>query len=254
MTMDASLQEVTQVLSGVVELPQQGPCLDKGGRIDVCDLTELSKQQHESEEKQKIRTYWFIVWPESVDMAKLFQVLNSSGYAIAVSPLHDKDLKDEETGELAKPHYHIIVRFPTPRYLEPVRRLVGSWIFDADGLSASPEGEEMSWYVRPVPDYPTALRYLVHKDSPEKHRYPESEVITFGFIDISMLYEKTLADDVESYYRLIAWCRNNGGKSYAQLVDAVYDTGDRALMRTLTRYSYALKGYLADRGRPKKGA
>lgn len=252
--MDASIETVSEILPAVLNRPMQGPCVGEGGRIDVCDLTELKQLQQKAEEEQKTRTYWFVVWPESVDMAKLFQILRESGYAIVVSPLHDRDLKDEDTGELSKPHYHIIVRFPTPRYLDPVRRLVGSWIFDADGLTASPDGGDVSWYVRPVPDYPGALRYLVHKDNPEKHRYPESEVITFGFIDISMLYEKSLADDVESYYQLIAWCRNNGGKRYSDLVDAVYDSGDRSLMRVLTRYSYTLKGYLSERGKPKKGA
>ena len=183
-------------------------------------------------------------------MGKVFDILRRSGYAVAVSPLHDKDIRDFETGELAKPHYHIIVRFPTPRYLEPVRRLVGSWIYDADGLATAPDGEDVTWYVRPVPDYPGAIRYLCHIDTPEKHRYPENEVLTFGFIDISALYAKSLSDDMQGYYQLIAWCRNNPNKTYSQLVDAVYDSDDKGLMRTLTRYSYTIKAYLAD----KKGA
>ena len=244
--MDASLEQVTEALPLAVDAPQQGPCL-VDGRIDACDLSELKRLQQAQEETQKVRAYWFIVWPESVDISKLFDILRRSGYAVAVSPLHHKDVRDFDTGELAKPHYHIIVRFPAPRYLEPVRRLVGSWIYDADGLATAPDGEDVTWYVRPVPDYPGAIRYLCHIDTPEKHRYPENEVLTFGFIDISALYAKSLSDDVQGYYQLIAWCRNNPHKTYSQLVDAVYDSDDKGLMRTLTRYSYTIKAYLADK-------
>ena len=248
--MDASLEEVTEVLPVLIE---QGPCLVPG-KISACDVSELAKLQEEATEHDKVRAYWFVVWPESLDMAKFFAILRESGLAIAVSPLHDKDVKDMETGELSKPHYHVIVRFPSPRYLEPVRRLVGSWLFDADGILAKDEdGRDATWYVRPVPDYAGGIRYLCHLDDPEKHRYPVNEVLSFGFIDLSMLYAKSPSDDVESYYQLIAWCRNNPSKTYADLMDAVFDSNDRGLMRVLTRYSYTLKGYISDRGGGRKG-
>lgn len=251
--MDASIQEVTEVLPVVVEdPPQQGPCIVPG-KIDACDVSELARLEKEAREHEKVRAYWFVVWPESVNMSTLFRIMRESGYGIAVSPLHDKDVKDVETGELDKPHYHVLIRFPSARYLEPVRRLVGSWLFDSDGLLARDEdGKDATWYVRPVPDFAGGLRYLCHLDEKDKHHYPVNEVLSFGFIDLSMLYAKSVSDDVESYYQLIAWCRNNPTKSYADLMDAVFDSNDRALMRVLTRYSYTLKGYLADRGAGRK--
>lgn len=251
--MDISLENATTELPLVMD-SQQGPCV-VDGKIDAVDVSKLAELQKKQSEKDKVRCYWFIVWPESIDMARFFNALRESGFAIAVSPLHDKDVKDPETGELSKPHYHVLVRFPSPRYLEPVRRLVGSWLFDAGATVGEPDGKDATWYVRPVPDYVTALRYLVHKDTPEKHRYPENEVITFGFIDITMLYAKSASEDVECYYQLIAWCRNNPGKSYSDLMDAVFDSEDAGLMRVLTRYSYTIKAYLSDKsGRRKQGA
>lgn len=241
--MDASLQEVT----GVMGL--QGPCapVSERGPIVSVDVKDLKERQQQADECAKCRCYWFVVWPESLDMSKFFEVLRRSGYAIAVSPLHDRDVRDD-TGEFKKAHYHVLVRFPTARYLEPVRRLVGSWIYDADGFLAKDEdGKDVTWYVRPAPDYAGALRYLCHIDNPEKARYPENEVLTFGFIDVSMLYAKSAADDVESYYQLIAWCRKNPHRNYADLMDAVFDGQDKALMRTLTRYSYTIKAYMGSR-------
>lgn len=249
--MDASLSEATGILP--VALPQQGPCIPDSGRIDVVDVGKLKQLQVAQEARDKTRCYWFVFWPESVNASKLFSIFRSSGLAIAVSPLHDRDVRDSDTGELSKPHYHVLVRFPSPRYLEPVRRLVGSWMFDADALTSSDAaGVAVEWYVRPVSDYAGALRYLCHLDNPDKHQYAVNEVMTFGYIDVSMLYAKSVADDVESYYELISWCRQNPGRSYADLLDVVYDSGDRSLMRVLTRYSYTLKGYLTERGRGKK--
>ena len=128
--MDASLSG-NRKLPLAVDAPPAGTCLLTVGLTPaICPSFKYLQQKQE--ETQKVRAYWFIVWPESIDMGKVFDILRRSGYAVAVSPLHDKDIRDFETGRgLAKPHYHIIVRFPTPRYLEPVRRLVGSWIYDA---------------------------------------------------------------------------------------------------------------------------
>lgn len=250
--MDASLECVTATLPpDTAEM--QGPCIDPN-RIDALNLDELKRLHDEDEAQKKVRAYWFVFWPESVNASKLFDIMRNSGFGIVISPLHDKDIKDQDTGELAKPHYHVIVRFPQPRYLEPTRRLIGSWLYDADALTGSDEYEDASWYVRPVPDFAGALRYLCHIDDKDKHRYPENEVMVFGFVDISMLYANSLSDDVESYYKLLAWCRQNPTRTYADLMDAVYDSEDRGLMRTLQRYSYTLKAYISDRtGRkPKK--
>lgn len=249
--MDASLEAVTEVLPTFIEGDSTEE-FDDLGRINVIDVTELKKKQQEAEEHDKVRAYWFVFWPDSVNAAMLFKVMRESGFGIVVSPLHDKDVKDPDTGELSKPHYHVLIRFPSARYLEPVRRLIGSWLYDAGALVGDDEGNDATWYVRPVPDFAGGLRYLCHLDDPDKHRYPVNEVMIFGFVDVSMLYEKSRAEDVESYYQLIAWCRKNPGRTYADLMDAVYDSGDRGLMRVLTRYSYTLKGYIADRGGGKK--
>lgn len=216
------------------------------GSISSDELPELKDDQQREDERSKCRTYWFVVWPESVNMSMLFEVLRRSGLAVVVSPLHCRDF-NPDTGERAKEHYHIIVRFPTARYLDKVRQLVGSWIYDAGGFShTSDTGRDVTWYVRPVPDYAQAVRYLVHKDNPEKARYSENEVIVFGFADLSPLYAATAADEGELFAQLVTWCRNNPGRSYRQLADAVMDSGDMALVRALTRYSYTLRAYISD--------
>lgn len=249
--MDQSLEVATSVFDPPIEVPeQQGPCV-VDGRIDAVDVGKLKELQEKAEQQQKVRAYWFVVWPESVNMSKLFQILRESGYAVLISPLHNRDLRDE-TGEIKKEHYHIIVRFSTARYLEPVRRLVGSWLFDANAMSSLIDGNSATWYVKPITDWPGAVRYLCHLDDDDKAKYPTNEVMSFGFCDLSPLYASSKADDVESYYSLIAWCRQHPRAGYSELMDAVYDSEDHALMRAMQRYSYTLKAYIGDRAAKQK--
>jgi Plasmid replication protein. len=59
--------------------------------------------------KKKSHQWAFILYPESAPKNWL-QVLDDTYLKIAISPIHDRDL-DLETGEIIKPHYHVMVMF-----------------------------------------------------------------------------------------------------------------------------------------------
>lgn len=67
--------------------------------------------------------------------------------------LHDCDTLD--TGELKKPHYHVVFTFPNARYLSSVSEDLGI-----------PEN-----YIERCIKLSSALRYLVHADNPDKFQY-----------------------------------------------------------------------------------
>lgn len=67
--------------------------------------------------------------------------------------LHDSDTLD--TGELKKPHYHVVFTFPNPRYLSSVAEDLGI-----------PEN-----YIERCLKLNSALRYLIHADNPDKFQY-----------------------------------------------------------------------------------
>ena len=64
----------------------------------------------ETKSKTQIKksSWGFVIYPES-SPTNWRDLLIESGIACAVSPLHDMDIDNEETGELKKPHYHILL-------------------------------------------------------------------------------------------------------------------------------------------------
>lgn len=131
----------------------------------------------EPDELRKIRrTIWtFVIWPDS----KEFEVVHKSGirferflqYVLSesvipalISPLHDRDVKED--GEMAKPHYHVIVFSEKPvRYGQILAQLrLGC-------------GFESLAYLQPVANLRAMMRYLVHLDSPWKAQYSTDDVI-----------------------------------------------------------------------------
>lgn len=218
--------------------------IDENGRIDADVLVKLRDDESKAA-KERRRCWWFVVWPESCNIAKLLKVMGDWGFPVAMSPLHDRDVRDD--GEPDKPHYHVLVRCPNAKSLESMRRIVGEWLLAADGLLAQDKKVDPVWYVRPVNDYATALRYLCHLDTPEKAQYPVNEVIVLGYLDVSMLYAKSLADDVHAFAELLAWCRQHPRASYSKLCDYVFDSGDMVLLRALRNNSYVIRTYMASK-------
>lgn len=220
---------------------------------DACLINEddLTNSDNVFDESTKRRLYTFVVWPESIDVALFFHLLHELHIPVAISPLHNRDLTDEN--ELKKPHYHVIVEFRHPRYLDPVRATIGKLI---QSCSKEPiiggDGGDYKWYVLPVHDRNVMVRYLCHLDDEDKASYPVNEVITFGFFDVSPLFARSLADDMHSFAKLMYWCREHPNKTYDQLVDVVIDSQDMTLLRALRQNSWALKSYLESSGKRRQ--
>ena len=64
----------------------------------------------------KSRSFCILLYPDcSAHMDALNFIRQNYSYAAI---LHDKDLDDN--GELKKPHFHVVIRFPNPRYVYSV--------------------------------------------------------------------------------------------------------------------------------------
>lgn len=72
--------------------------------------------------------------------------------------LHDKDII-EDTGELKKPHWHVILYFDNPHYLLSL----------AKDLGIKPN------YIK-TDELKKGLEYLIHKNNTDKYQYPIDEV------------------------------------------------------------------------------
>jgi hypothetical protein len=82
--------------------------------------------------------------------------------------LHDKDLNP--TGEVKKPHYHIILCFPGP-------------------VTDKTVGDLMKELNSPIPIALESVRgyyrYFTHKDNPEKYQYNDTDIELFNGFDVT---------------------------------------------------------------------
>lgn len=150
--------------------------------------------QHRADEKRKdarARAWWCIVYQESIeDMESWIKVLEDQLLEILVSPLHDKDLKDD--GSLKKPHYHVIISYKNPtNYRKAVE------FFDSiGGVYPNPE-TSWSLFLKEcrIRNFSEASSYLCHLYQPKKHRYNTEDVMTFGAVDYLAVIRTDELDD-----------------------------------------------------------
>ena len=86
----------------------------------------------------------------------------------ALSPLHDRDI-NEETEELKKPHYHLLLHYTSLKSQRQVKE-------DLEPLGAV--GAER---VRALGAY---ARYLVHADDPDKAQYDIQNLREFNGVNV----------------------------------------------------------------------
>jgi len=102
---------------------------------------------------------------------KIHQFLEATQGDILVYIInHDKDTND--LGELVEPHTHIYLEYDTPRKLSTIANLL----------------EVEANFIEIIRNKKGYMRYLTHKDDPDKYQYDNSEVLT----NASVSYDLTL--------------------------------------------------------------
>lgn len=121
------------------------------------------KPQPQAQPKSKVKQCMFVLYPES-QQSIIDYCMENLPCAWA---LHDKDTytHDSEdgsykTGDLKKPHYHFVCRFPNPRYFSGIAKEIGVPVNVINRCN--------SLY--------KAYVYLWHKDTPDKYQY-DSDIV-----------------------------------------------------------------------------
>lgn len=171
----------------------------------------IQKEVHNMEKVETHKNWEFICYPESLQEYWI-DILKGMKYRGFISPLHDKDI--DEDGKLKKPHYHVIIQLSNKRPND--KYIINSII---KPISLPDKANEHAEFVR---DMISSVRYLVHKDNPDKYQYKIEDIICLGGTDSSKyfkaVYDDTIYDRVEdiifsypdeitSLRRLIQYCR-----------------------------------------------
>ena len=161
----------------------------------------------------KGRSWATIIYDESVN-PDYIKIIENTQIECYVSPLHDKDLKDDNSGDFKKPHRHILFHYNTNVRRSAFLKVVS--LFGGCGAEC-------------VRDLESYKRYLTHADNTDKAKYnPEDVVLLNGAksIDYSERYikpHKTKSDlalmkecidicreyNLSGIHLLIEYCFNN---------------------------------------------
>lgn len=147
----------------------------------------------------KTRNWAFILYPDSAP-DNWAEILDDMHVKALVSPMHDRDVFTD-TGELKKPHRHVLVA-----YDGPVTEKVAT--------------ERLSVFCGTRPEAVASLssyaRYLCHMDNPEKAAYEAADVMQFGGIDFFEVIQ-TNCDRLTAIAEMQEFCDDNDVVSFAEL-------------------------------------
>ena len=159
------------------------------------------------------------------------EVLEQLGVKAAVSPLHDRDLKDDGSGEYKKPHRHVLLAFEGVKTRAQVKELVAK----IGGISPEPIN---SMYAQ--------VRYLTHKDSKDKAQYSALDVLTFGGFEYKR-YASTKEDEdreaTERVGRIFELMDKNGLQHFHQVAGYLMQE-EPELFSVLRKNSYFFAQYI----------
>lgn len=157
---------------------------------------------------ERTRNWLCIVYPESAP-ENWREIIDKQHIEWVESPLHDKDLnpqfigEDDETDPCKKAHWHIIMLFQGNKSYEQVKQLT-------DSLNAP----------RPAPcqSVKGSIRYMVHKDNPEKHQYDWNDIKCHGGADLDTLCMSTYAERLQVQKDIIRFIEGNDITEFSDIV------------------------------------
>lgn len=167
---------------------------------------------------KRLRVFATILWKESVT-ENFIQIIDDWHVPAFLSPLHDKDMKED--GTLKKEHWHLMVMFDGKKSDDQVRELFST--VGGVGLERIQSGIGMA-------------RYLIHLDNPEKYQYNRSDVTCFGGADYEEYILKS-KDEIKFIIELSIMIIDNDIDNVADAFMLCYELERHDLMTQLTKRS-----------------
>lgn len=155
----------------------------------------------------KKRNWAIVVYPSSAP-TDWHDYLRLRGVSCAISPLHDKDVKDD--GKPKEPHYHVILCFDGPTTINNVYAILRDL---GQNLYAVALDSVLGYY-----------RYLTHEDDPNKPHYDSDDIVLLNGFDPTLLLNNV---DNRRFRRDIHHIViEQGFTEYSDLLDYLLDYDD----------------------------
>lgn len=148
----------------------------------------------------RYRNFACVIYPDSVD-PEWQDIIVQEHVSVFVSPLHDQDCNP--TGELKKPHRHVMVMYEGKKSESQVKEFFSK--FGGVGYEV----------VNSLRGY---SRYLCHLDNPEKAQYNQDDVICFNGADYSAAIGLP-TDKYKAVNEMCEWINENDIFAFSDLFD-----------------------------------
>lgn len=139
-------------------------------------MPKKKKGQTSTSAPRQSKVFAFLLYPEWPSFTQIISYIHNEKYALI---LHDRDLADEETGELKKPHVHVVVKYEGRRTLSSVQNEYKKVGVESRFVETCNER--------------VMLRYLTHKDDKDKYQYSINDVDTNDMKWVDKAYKAELS-------------------------------------------------------------
>lgn len=176
-----------------------------------------------ADSKKRSMVFATIAYPESFTFMFIKNNLESLNIPYVISPLHNRDVT--ETGELKKPHYHVMLFFDSLKSLNQVKDIIDDRFVGLEIVNSTR----------------SYVRYLCHLDDVDKVKYNKNDIISKGLnLDKYFLEEYDKYDAFES---VMDYVISTGTTNFADLL--IYaKSNNKAMFRAVLDNSFTLREFL----------
>lgn len=170
------------------------------------------------------RVWTFIVYPESA-REDWREVLNDKHLQWVCSPLHDKDTNPD--GTTKKAHWHVVLVFDGKKSYNDIvsyTSVLGKVKLSDDGKpiidkeTNKPVRIKGATVPQRVESIRGMMRYLIHKDNPEKYQYNQDDIRTYGGADVQKYFVTSDAARLMILRQITEYIDSEHITSFAKLV------------------------------------
>ena len=183
-----------------------------------------------STKNKRTRNWNFILYPESAP-ENWREIIDETHIEWVESPLHDRDVNPD--GTTKKPHNHITLLFPTDKSFDQIKEITDSVNAPIPVKCQSVKG---------------SIRYMVHKDNPEKAQYNWDDIMCHGGADLGALCSPTATERLEIQKDIFDYIRSTEIIEFEDIVNYAMDNGINEWLNVLWNYStISINSYLSSR-------
>lgn len=194
----------------------------------IKDPVKRKEAQRRADAKRagtRTRNYATVVYLESApDNWK--EIISDLKVETIISPLHNSDVNP--TGEPKKAHYHVMIMWETVKTQKQAKEVFE--LFGGVGCETVNSIRGMA-------------RYFCHLDNPEKARYSEDDVVTFGGADYYALIGLAV-DKYKAIREMIQFCIENEIVEYCDLMEYCMIENESWFRVLCDNGSVAMQNYL----------